>query len=218
MNRDDALVHLGNFLLEELRQHLDARPRKHDLGTLGVLVDVDDVRAQSVPRAIVLPRHLLSERKHRFGTPQVDDDRALLEAPDDPVDDLRRAVLVFLEHVVALGLTDQLDDHLLGRLGQDSPEPLGVELDPDLVADLGIRIELFRIRDEDLGHIVRERLDHLAKFEELDLSDFVVVSRFDLGIRAPVPSCRLLHRLFDGSDDFALGDALVLGDLLNLSF
>ena len=31
LDPNDAFVHLGNFLLEELRQHLDAGSRKNDL-------------------------------------------------------------------------------------------------------------------------------------------------------------------------------------------
>ena len=218
LDRDDALVHLGHLLLEELGQHLHAGPRQDDLRALRGLVDVDHVGADAVVRAVGLARHLLAQRQDGLGASEVDDDRALLEAPDDAVDDLALAILVLLEDVVALGLADPLDDHLLGRLREDAPEARGVDLHADLVAELGLGIEAVRLLERDLGGRVGDGFDHLAEFEELDLSEILVVAGLDLALLALRAPCGLLHGLLDRADDLLAVDSLVLGDLVDLAF
>jgi len=161
---------------------------------------------------------LLAQRQDGLGTSQVDDDRALLEAPDDAVHDLALAILVLLEDVVALGLADHLDDHLLGRLREDAPEARGVELHADLVAELGFGIEAVRLLERDLGGGVGDDLDHLAEFEELDLAEILVVAGLDLALLALRAPRGLLHGLLDRADDLLAVDSLVLGDLVDLAF
>lgn len=117
LDPDDSLVHLRHFLLEELREHLDAGAGKNDLRALGGLVDVDDVGPQPIVGAVGLPRNLLGDRQHRLGAAQIHDDRAFLETPNDPVQDFALAILVLLVDLVALGLANALDDHLLRGLG-----------------------------------------------------------------------------------------------------
>ena len=161
---------------------------------------------------------MLAQGKHRLRAPQIHDDRTLLEAPDDAVDDFGAPVLVLLEDVVALRLADQLDDHLLGGLGQNPSEALRVERHSDVITEFRTRVEPLRLADEHLGRFVVDGFDHFAKLEELDLADLVVVAGLDLRLRTAVAPRSLFHRLFDRTDDVGLGDALVLGDLLNLSF
>ena len=150
--------------------------------------------------------------------PEVDDDRALLEAADDPVHDLALAIAVLVEDVVALGVAQALDDHLLRGLGEDAAEVRGVELDADLVAglDLGIVVAA-RLGDQDLGVRIRDLFDDLAELEELDLADLVVVTGLDLLVLAEAPARGLAHRLFEGARDLLGIDALVLGNLIDFS-
>jgi len=110
-----------------------------------------------------------------------------------------------------------LDDHLLRRLREDPPEAGGVELHADLVADLGVRVELARSVQRDLRGVVGHLVDDLAELEELDLPQLIVELGFDLLLLALLAPGGLLHRLFEGSDDLLRIDALVLGDLLDFS-
>jgi hypothetical protein len=218
LDRHDPLVHLGNFLFEALGQHLDAGAGEHDLRALGRLVDVHDVGAQPIVGAVGLARDLLRERQDGLRTSEVHDDCTLLEAPDDPVDDLALAVLVLLVDVLALGFANALDDHLLGGLREDAPEARGVHLDADLVAHLRVGIEAPRLLLGDLRRRVGDLVDHLAELEELDLSQILVEAGIDLHLLAPLLARGLLHRLLEGGDDFSGLDALVFRDLVDLAF
>ena len=180
----DALVHLRHLLLEELDQELEAGPREHDLRALRGLVDVDHVGPDAVVRPVVLAGHLLLQGQHGLGAAEVDDDRALLEAADDAVDDLALPVLVLVVDVLALRLANALDDHLLRGLGENAPEARRVELDADLVADLGVGVELVGRVEGDLGGVGGHLVDHLAELEELDLAEFVV-ERASISLSCP---------------------------------
>jgi hypothetical protein len=90
-------------------------------------------------------------------------------------------------------------------------------LHADLVADLGLRIELPGPGEADLGLRIRDRLHHLAKLEELDLAGVDVEAGLDLLLLPELLPGRLAHRLLECLDDRVPVDALVLGDLVDLS-
>src|SRR4029453_4362512 len=215
--RDDALVDLGNLGLEELVQQLDRRARQDDLRALRLAVHVDHVGADAVAGPIALARRLLLGGQHRFRAAEVDDQRALLEAADDAVHDLALAVLVLVEDDAALCLADALDDHLLRDLREDAAEVLAHELDPDLVAALDLGIELARLRDQQLRVGIGDHLDDGAELEELDLARLVVEARLHLLCGTEALVRRLQHRLFERTDDHLAIDALVFGDLIDLT-
>ena len=126
--------------------------------------------------------------------------------------------MVFLVGLVPLRIADALDDHLLGSLREDSTEAGRVHLHTDLVAHLGVRVVVGTgLGEQDLQIRVAELLHHLAKLEELDLAELIVVTSFDLPVLAVPLSSGLLHRLFEGTDDLTRINALVLGDLVDLS-
>ena len=63
---------------------------------------------------------------------------AALEAAHDAGDDLALAVLELVEDVLALGVADALDDHLLGGLRGDAAEALALLLQLEQVAELAV--------------------------------------------------------------------------------
>jgi hypothetical protein len=107
--------------------------------------------------------------------------------------------------------------HLLRRLGDDAPEVGGVELDPDLVAELRVGIELVGALEADLGGLVLDLLHDLAELEEFDLAQLLVEARLDLLLEPELAPSRLDHRLLERANDHAAVDALVLGDLIDLA-
>ncbi len=78
---------------------------------------------------------------------------------DDARDELADAVLVLLEHHVALGLADPLQDHLLGGLRGDAAEVLGRDVALlDLIAVLGEHLGV-ELRLRGLAHLARLGID-----------------------------------------------------------
>jgi hypothetical protein len=82
-----------------------------------------------------------------------------------PGDQLADAVLVLLEHHVALGLADPLQDHLLGGLRGDPPEVVGRH-----VALLDLVLELGHPRGRDLGRLGDDHLAGLRIDASLELA------------------------------------------------
>ena len=178
LDRHDLLIHLRHFLLEELHEELDVRSGEHDLRALGDLVHLDHVRADPVAGAIALARDLLLRRDHGLGAAEIDDNGALLEAADDAVHDLPLAVLVLVKGVVAFRVTDALDDHLLGRLGENPAEVRRVELHADLVADLVVVSGLDLLLEAEalprrLQHRLFEGAGDLVPVDPLVLGDLI---------------------------------------------
>ena len=144
LHLDDALVDLRHLLLEELDQQAGMRAREDDLRPLARELDVEDEGADAIALAVALARDLLLLGQDRVGAAEVDDDVLLLEALHDAREELALAVLELVEDDVALGVAHLLDDVLLGRLRGDAPELLRRQLGEQLVADLGLRVELAR--------------------------------------------------------------------------
>src|SRR5262249_10503175 len=154
----------------------------------------------AVAGAIALAGHLLADREHRLGAPEVDDDVASLEAAHDAGDQLAAAILILVEDVLALGLPHALDDDLLGGLRGDTTEMLDrivqVEhvaplllllgcallllltvknLEQQLVAGLGLGIDLVGVADRDLAAQNLGRLGDRDDQKEIHDARLVVV-------------------------------------------
>jgi len=205
-----------------------------------VLLDVEDVGLDAVAGAVALAVRLLAERQDRLGAAEVDDDVAALEPPRDARDELALPVLVLVVDHVALRLADALQDDLLRGLRGDAPEgpavglevqevavalvllasPIAVlvaieDLEAELVADLGLRIDHPALIDGDLRIGVLDLVDDGHVLEELDLADLLVELRLDLAMGAEHLLCgRLDGGLQRFDQDLAL-DALVFADLVD---
>ena len=73
---------------------------------------------------VALAGHLLGAGQQRLDLAEVDQAVAVVRLLDDAGDDVAHAVLVLLEHHVALDLADPLQDDLLGGLRGDAAEVL----------------------------------------------------------------------------------------------
>ena len=141
---------------------------------------------------------------------------ARLDVGDHAGEDL---VLLGGELVVddaALGLADALDDDLLGSLGGDAAELLGLHRDRDRVAHLGAAADLLGGLENDLVAGVLHRLDDGLVHDHLDLLLVLVQQHLDvvlaLGI---VPAEGGQHGLLDLVVHIGAGDALFLLDVLD---
>jgi hypothetical protein len=165
---------------------------------------------------------------------------AFFEAPNDAADELALAVLVLVVDDVALGIANALEQDLLGRLRRDAAEgaarllhvehgaellvlllgALGVlrmpeNLEPELLADLGLETVLAGDVHGDLALGERHRLDDGHVLEEIDVAGVRVVPGLELAVRAERRLRGLQDRRLHGFDQNLLVDALLLGHLLD---
>ena len=119
---DDPVDDLGHLELEEPLHETGVRARHDDLRALGGLAHLDDVGLEPAAVVVVLVLHLLGLRQQRLDPAEVEQRVAGVGLLDDAGDDVALAAGVLLVLHLALGLTDALEDHLLGGLRGDAPE------------------------------------------------------------------------------------------------
>ena len=123
---DQLVGDLGHLELEQLLDQLRAAARDDDARALALGGDVGDHGLDPHAVVVALVVDLLGARQQRLDPlAQLDQRVAVVGLLDDPGDQLADAVLVLLEHHLALGLADPLQDHLLGGLGGDPAEVVG---------------------------------------------------------------------------------------------
>ena len=130
LDLDEAVGDLGHLELEQLAHELLAAPRELDLRTLGGLLHAHDHGLDASAVLVVLGLDLLAPRQLGLDAAQLDQRVvARVALLDDAGDQLADAVDVLLVHEVALGLTDALEDDLLGRHRGDAAEIVRRDLD-----------------------------------------------------------------------------------------
>jgi hypothetical protein len=185
---------------------------EHDLRLAGRAGDVEHVGLDPVARTVGLGRDLLAAREDRLGPVQVDDDVALLEAPDDAGDELALPVLELVEGELALGVADLLDDDLLRGLGRDAAELGGVDDLAVGVADLPALVLGAGVTERDLDVLVLDLLDDRTPLDELDLAELRVVLGLDVLGHAVLLLRGSFHRGLEDLDDHVPRDVLFLLD------
>src|SRR5262249_33032423 len=217
LDEDDALLDLRNLRLEESRQIAGMRPRERDLRSLGRPAYLENVRADPVAGVVALTGDLLALGQDRLGLADLENDVALLDAVDDPTEDLALFASELRVDALALGVPDFLKDDLLGRLRRDSPEILGraLLLDLELDIQIGLGVQLLRLREADLGLRVGHFLDDPLAQECRELTRLPVDLDTDvLGPGVRLTAGRLEGRLHRFKEDL-LVDPLLPSDLLD---
>ena len=150
LDLDQPLLDLGNLELEQAHQELRRDSRQDQLRPFRRAVDLGDVRADPVADAQHLLRDQLVARDHALDAAGFDDHVAALDALDGAGQQVVLAVEEIVQDLLALGVADLLQDHLLRRLRADAPELDGLERLLDDVAELQRRIALRGVGDRDL--------------------------------------------------------------------
>ena len=131
--------------------------------------DLLDHRLDALRVVVALAVDLLGLRQQRLDAlAQLHERVAGVGLLHDAGDQLADAVAVLLEHHVALGLADALQDDLLGGLRGDPPEVVG--RDVALVDLVAVLLELGRVdlRLLGLAHLARLGVDRRALVDRLD--------------------------------------------------
>ena len=144
---------------------------------------------------------------------QVEDDRPRLDPVHRPGDELALAAGELVEGDVALGLAQPLQDDLLGGLGVDPAEGLGVELlGRHQVADLGRRVDRPGLLEGELGQRILDLGDHGPGPERPDLPGLAVDPDLDVLVALGPPVGRL-DGILDGPDELLARDLLLRVEL-----
>ena len=189
LDLDQAVVDLRHFHGEQLRHEDRVGTGEENLRAAGFFAHVVDVGTDPVADLGLLALDQLIAAQHSFGPAEVEVDIAVLNALDQPGDDLALAVLEFLVLLLALGGANLLHDHLLGRLGRDPAQVDGRQFFGQKVADTQRFVEQVGVAQRDLGHVV---FDFFAQ-----LHDFAVAVQRNLTVLA-VDVCAdiVIHPVF----------------------
>ncbi len=137
-----AVGHLGDFAGEKRAHVVGVGARDDDLWPAALGQDLDDEGLDAVAAFVPFAGDLFFLGQKGLGAAEVDDPAGAVPTLDDAADDLALSVLVFLVDDFLLGVAHALDDHLLGGLGRDAAQILDFELEPHLVVELDVGIDL----------------------------------------------------------------------------
>src|SRR5687768_11566186 len=150
-----AVGDLGHLELEQALDQLRIAARDDDARAARRGGDLLDDGLDALRVVVALALDLLGlgqQRLHPLA--QLHERVAGVRLLDDAGDQLAHAVAVLLEHHVALGLADALQDHLLGGLRGDPAEVVRRDVaNLDLVLEVAQarRVDVRRLRDDDLA-------------------------------------------------------------------
>ena len=103
--------------------------------------------------------------------------------------------LIDLVLLVALGLADLLNQHLLRGLRRNAAIVERRQRFGDPVADLSRRVLLLRVGERDLGRVVLDLIDDQQQPRKADFAGLRIDLRADLGLLTVARARRLLHRV-----------------------
>ena len=128
----------------------------------------------------MLAGNLFSGGENRIGASKINDDAALFNPAAGPADDFAFTNIEFLEDDVPFGVSDFLDDDLLGRLGGDATKLGGIQFDTDAIAQGHVGVELAGLVLGDLGIGIVHDFNHGLELKELNFAQILVEMGFDL--------------------------------------
>jgi len=134
----------------KLHEEIGRHARQDQLRAAGGAVDLRDVRADAVAHAEVFLGNQLVPREQRFHATGFDDEVAALGALHRARHERFAPLEEVVQDLLALGVADLLQDHLLGGLGADAAEGFGLERLLDHVAEGGVGVLGHGIGDRDL--------------------------------------------------------------------
>src|SRR6266513_175304 len=169
LDLEQAFLDLRHLELEQLHDELRRGARQDQLRAARLAVDLHHPGAHAVADPEVLLRNHVLARQQRLEAAGLDDGAAALHALHRAGDQLVTARQEIVQDLLALGITDALQDHLLRRLRADAAELDRLERLLDEVFELGVRFALLRFRERDLrrGRLERVVGHHLPAPERL---------------------------------------------------
>ena len=211
LDLQQPLLDLGDFELEQLDEKLRHHAREHQLRPAAAAIDLEQERAHAIADPQILLGNHLVARQHRLDASGLDDRVSALDALDRAGDQMLLAREEVVEDLLALGVADLLQDHLLGGLRADAAELDRLERLLDVLVELDVGHLLARLLEREL---TIGRLQHLVGHDVPAAEGAVVaVVAVDLDPHLDVLLEALLgrrrQRLLERSEDDVLVDVLL---------
>src|SRR5262245_9877374 len=208
---ENALLDLGDLEPEEFDDELGRGAREHELRAAQAAIDAQQVRAHAVADPQVLLRDHLVARQHRFHPARLDDRVAALHPLDRAVHELVAATEEVLQDLLALGVADLLQDHLLRGLRADAAELDRLERLLDVILDLHVAVLglCFGQRDLLRGNLDRVVSDHLPAPERFVLAGVAVDRDAHVDVLGEALLGRRADRLLERAEHRVLVDVLL---------
>ena len=170
LDLDDALIDFRHLFFKQALDKRRIRTGNEHLGTLGLLVDLDDDHTDAFPFTVSLIWHLLVLRHHRQRLSDIDDAEFLLHGLDRAIDHLIDLIAVFLINDLFLRFTDLLFHDVLGQDDRCTSKLLNVDLFIHQIAQLIVLGDCLCIFQRDLHLIIFDFFNDLPLLVYLDCS------------------------------------------------
>src|SRR2546422_485932 len=203
LDLEQAFLDLRHLELEQLHDELRRGARQDQLRAARLAVDLHHPGAHPVADPEVLLRDHVLARQQRLEPAGLDDGAAALHALHRAGDQLVATRQEVVQDLLALGVADALQDHLLRSLRADAAELDRLERLLDEVLQLDIRFALLRFRQRDLRRRRLERVvgHHLPAPERLVGSGVAVDVHAHVDILGILFLGRRGERHFEGAED-----------------
>src|SRR3989449_3376762 len=203
LDLEQAFLDLRHLELEQLHDELRRGARQDQLWAARLAVDLHHPGAHPVADPEVLLRDHVLARQQRLEPAGLDDGAAALHALHRAGDQLVAPRQEVVQDLLALGVADALQDHLLRSLRADAAELDRLERLLDEVLQLDIRFALLRFRQRDLRRRRLERVvgHHLPAPERLVGSGVAVDVHAHVDILGILFLGRRGERHFEGAED-----------------
>jgi hypothetical protein len=114
---------------------------KNNLGPALAIFNSHNIGADAITDGVFFGADAFAGRHDSFKFSKIQDNIATIKSADSAADNLSGAILKLLIDHLFLNLTDALSNSLTSCLGGNASEIARRDLDLDLLADLGLRID-----------------------------------------------------------------------------
>ena len=197
LDRDRAVVNLGNFLLEQPAHQVTIGARNHHAWPLRRLVHHLDHATHTIPGVERLQARLFPLRQPGFRLAQIHHQIHAFHALNRRVDQFPHPICVLPVNRIPLCFPDFLENNLLRRLRRNAPQGVRRLRDPDHSANIGSRINPLRFGQRHFQGRIDNHFSHRLHGVQLQ-TFFAAEIRFVVFVRLEVLPRRQQHGVLYG--------------------
>ena len=201
---EQTVVDFRHFHFEELDDEFRRRARKDQLRTAGRAIDTQQKSLDAVADTQVLARDHLVTRQNGLDLSGLNDRIAPLHSLDRTGNEVLLALKEVIEDLLALGVADLLQNHLLGGLCANPAKIDGFQRLFQVVANIDVRILLLRVRQGNMLRFKDKVLvgHHFPTPEGLEIARFAINHHANIGVVVnPLFRCRRERQLESAEDN-----------------